>query len=208
MIYLDEFGQELTKSQFEALAGPIQVNQRMYPNEPGWVVSMLQLHRNCECAMTVGVLKNGRPYVGRKVAWYWPDAPADPMAGVLWQADPANTNLNNVGSISLSMGAGAVYWPQQGQIGPHAVWMYGPTENTEWVLGLGWFGGTNHDHVDVYFEWYDPTIPQMELLVIEAISWLQTISGQLDSVIQMYGDIGAVRVRNFITINGGKDVYK
>lgn len=95
---------------------------------------------------------------GIRVAWYWPDAPTDPNAGplggVLPQMNPNRcvTGLTNpAGDVGFGMGGGAYYFPNQGQIGPHAAWIHGATTRSDLILGLGMLGGTNHDHFDVEF---------------------------------------------------------
>ena len=75
-----------------------------------------------------------------------------------FQAAPMGQGVNPVGgptdvngNVGFGMGRGAYYWPDQGQTGPHAVWVYGATTRSDLVQGLGMVGGTNHDHFDVEF---------------------------------------------------------
>lgn len=99
---------------------------------------------------------------GYAVAWYWPDAPED------WSCGPANgvpegmdanraeygfTNDN--GDMGFGMYGGSWYGPPVR--GPHAVWLYGAELNSDVVFGLGMLigpdGPTNHDHIDVVYQW-------------------------------------------------------
>lgn len=102
----------------------------------------------------------GAAIPGVRVAWYWPDAPADGEAGPAnglpagMRANRAvNGTTNEQGVVGFGMGAGAYYWPNEGQIGPHAVWVYGVHTNSDVVLGLGMLGGTNHSSLWPMFEW-------------------------------------------------------
>jgi hypothetical protein len=104
----------------------------------------------------------GTPLDGVEVAWYWPDAPDDanagPLGGVLPQMAPnrcVHGKTNETGEVGFGMGHGAYYWPGQGQIGPHAAWMYGTQTRSDLILGLGMLGGTNHDHFDVEFALFE-----------------------------------------------------
>ena len=112
---------------------------------PTVVVSVYDLH--------------GDPMPDLRVAWYWPDADEDPGAGpkggVPEQMRPGRavsgpTNMN--GDVGFGMGGGAYYWPDQGQIGPHATWIHGAETRSDLILGLGMRALTNHDHFDVVYE--------------------------------------------------------
>lgn len=98
---------------------------------------------------------DGSPVTGLRAAWYWPDAPEDPACGPAGGVPAGMTpgrcvsGLTNAeGLIGHAMGEGAYYWPDQGQIGPHAIWVYGAAMPSDVVLGLGMLPGTNHEHLD------------------------------------------------------------
>jgi len=152
---------------------------------------------------------------GIRVAWYWPDAPTDPNAGplggVLPQMNPNRcvTGLTNpAGDVGFGMGHGAYYFPNQGQIGPHATWIHGATTRSDLILGLGMLGGTNHDHFDVEFTRLDEepgppgpgpgVCPKEEILAevskIEAAmtairSAMTTIEASLETIEQLLEDV-------------------
>jgi hypothetical protein len=151
----DQQGNILTWQELHAQMGNVEIHPRPRPDAPGWAVRMLLIHDDSPANLTVGLWEGPQPAIGRKVAWYWPDAPLDPNAGWLARADSANTNSGNSGAVDLCMGGGATYWPPAG--GPHCVWVYGSNENSEMVSGLGMVGGFNHKHLDIFFEWVDPT---------------------------------------------------
>ena len=106
----------------------------------------------------------GKLLPGVRVAWYWPDADADPNCGPLGapfegvtpaRAVTGYTNVN--GDIGFAMGPGAFYWADRGERGPHATWIYGAQTRSQLILGLGMLAGTNHFHFDVEFTLADET---------------------------------------------------
>jgi hypothetical protein len=122
-------------------------------------ISTLREKVNTAATLVVRIVdEDGNSLEGIRVAWYWPDAPADPNAGplggVLPQMRPnrcVTGPTNPVGDVGFGMGHGAYYFPSQGQIGPHATWIHGAATRSDVILGLGMIGGTNHDHFDVEF---------------------------------------------------------
>jgi len=173
----DEHAQEITLEQLRLRFGDVRVYPRPDPDSPGWEVVIIQIHAEPQnlyvphragrlwahgraptpdvpAAIGVNLTRAGKPVIGKKVAWYWPDAPVDPLAGGWGRADQNETNTNNMGSVDLCMGPGAYYFPPGG--GPHAVWVYGNSTNSELVSGLGMLGNTNHDHLDLFYEWTEP----------------------------------------------------
>jgi hypothetical protein len=131
------------------------------PPGEGPVYKLSTLRETIDTAATTVVRvtnQDGAPLEGVQVAWYWPDAPADPHAGPQGGLPPQMragravigfTNLN--GDTGFGMGRGAYFFPSQGQIGPHAVWIYGQVTRSDVIFGLGMLGETNHDHYDLEF---------------------------------------------------------
>lgn len=126
---------------------------------PAYKISVLRERVNTLSSVVVCLMDEAEaPLEGVPVAWYWPDAPQDgnagPLGGVPPQMSP-NRCIHGLtkaeGSVAFAMGQGAFYWPDQGQIGPHAVWVYGAATRSDLILGLGMVAGTNHDHIDVEF---------------------------------------------------------
>lgn len=132
---------------------------------PGPAYRIVALHEKLDAASTTVVTVShagDRPLSDISIAWYWPDAPHDPNCG------PANGVLANMlpnrcvfgttngnGDVGFGMGGGAYYWPDKGQIGPHAVWVYGTDVQSDVILGLGMVGATNHNHFDIEFAWVE-----------------------------------------------------
>lgn len=126
---------------------------------PVYKIAVLREQVDAPASILVTVKdKEGQPLEGVPVAWYWPDAPADdnagPLGGVLPGMRPNRcvTGLTNAnGDVGFGMGGGAYYWPDQGEIGPHAVWMHGADTRSDLILGLGMVAATNHNHFDVEY---------------------------------------------------------
>ena len=88
-------------------------------------------------AFTAQVLDQGRPATGRMMRYSWPDG---------YSLSPVKAN----GCAEHSMGAGEKYFPDQHKRGPAAARIDGVSSDI--VEGIGWLGGTNHNHFDVTFE--------------------------------------------------------
>jgi hypothetical protein len=165
----DADGRPWTMEGLKSVYGNFIIQAAAAGPGPVWKISALREKKNTYAAMVVRAADDaGNLLDNVKVAWYWPDADQDPnagpMGGVLPQmnADRAVSGPTNVnGDVGFGMGGGAYYWPSQGQIGPHAVWIYGSATRSELILGLGMVAATNHDHFDVEFTRYDedPTPP-------------------------------------------------
>lgn len=129
---------------------------------PVYKITLLRERVETYAAIEVRVSsQDGTILPGTEVAFYWPDAPADadcgPAGGVLPRMVPdrcihALTKVD--GAIGFGMGTGAYYWPDKGEIGPHAAWVYGAGTRSDLILGLGMVAATNHNHFDVEFTRY------------------------------------------------------
>lgn len=133
--------------------GPFQIKAESLP---AWKIVALRERVNTHASLVVQAAP------GTRVAWYWPDAPEDPECGPAGGVLPGmragravSGTTSPAGDVGFAMGGGAYYDPSQGQIGPHAVWIYGAETASDVVLGLGMVAGTNHDHVDVDFAWVE-----------------------------------------------------
>ncbi len=171
-------------------------------------ISTLREKVNTAATLVAKVVDSeGSSLEGIQVAWYWPDAPEDPNAGpkggVLPQMRPnrcVSGWTNAVGDAGFGMGPGAYYFPQQGQIGPHAAWIHGATTRADVILGLGMLGGTNHDHFDVEFTRFeeDPgpppgpgPCPKDEILaqVAKIETQVADIESSLEAIRELLADI-------------------
>lgn len=127
-----------------------------------WKVTHLYEKRNAAASIVASCFDEaGSPLAGKNVAFYWPDAPqcdAGPAGGVIPGMAPGRAVkgvTNDNGDVGFGLGGGAYYWPERGEIGPHALWMYGLTTRSDILLGLGMVAATNHDHFDVGFTRYE-----------------------------------------------------
>jgi hypothetical protein len=138
------------------------------PLRPGenprtWRITTLREKRNAPATIVVKTLSRAergdlQPQAGVKVAWYWPDADLDAAAGPVgapFEGVTPNRAVhgyaNGEGDTGFAMGDGAYYWPDRGERGPHALWIYGAETRSDLFLGLGMLPGTNHDHIDVEY---------------------------------------------------------
>jgi hypothetical protein len=130
---------------------------------PVYKIAVLREKVNTAASLVVRVTdEQDAPWEGVRVAWYWPDAPQDANAGPLGGVPPALrpnrcvTGVTNPsGDTGFGMGTGAYYWPDLGQIGPHATWIHGASTRSDVIFGLGMVAATNHDHVDVEFRRFE-----------------------------------------------------
>lgn len=107
-------------------------------------------------SMTVRLTNNA---VLVPVAFHWPPGddgdigdqqpthPSEPKPHAIKQ----RTNAD--GHTGFGMGGGAYYRPDQGEHGPHAVWVSQyPEVASDLVDGLGMIGRTNHAHLEPTFQ--------------------------------------------------------
>jgi hypothetical protein len=152
-------GNERDTGYLKARYGNFVIHPAPAGEGPVYKLAALREKVNTAATLVVRVTnQEGTPLEGVHVAWYWPDAPADPgvgpRGGLPPQMRPGRavsgfTNLN--GDTGFGMGSGAYYFPHEGQTGPHATWIHGQATRSDVILGLGMLGATNHDHFDVEF---------------------------------------------------------
>jgi hypothetical protein len=86
------------------------------------------------------------------VAFYWPDAPFESLPEEPRPRHVAQLTDEN-GEVGFGMGGGAYYRPDQGEHGPHAVWVSEyPEITSDLVDGLGMIAKTNHAHLEPTFQ--------------------------------------------------------
>ena len=127
---------------------------------------VVEIHeKHNDSAFIVKVLNaGGAPVVGKTALFYWPDAPEAPGAGWLEQGVGGTTNES--GDVGFGMGPGAYYDPAT-QTGPHKAWLFG--ENvSEMFEGIGMVTLTNHNHVDITYQWVEdeepiPPVPEDDI---------------------------------------------
>ncbi|MGD8623550.1 MAG: hypothetical protein PVF47_06795 [Anaerolineae bacterium] len=188
-------GNERTMAYITDKYGNFEIKEAAAGDGPAFKIVALREKVNTAATLVVRVSDaSGVPLEGVRVAWYWSDAPQDPNAGPLGGALPQMvvgravnglTNLN--GDVGFGMGKGAYYWPAQGQIGPHAVWVHGSAVRSDLLFGLGMIGATNHDHFDVEFARVETSGegPSDEIPVAEIKAQLETIEAALVKIRQL-----------------------
>lgn len=129
----------------ERADGPVEWVELSAKGKRGW-------QPEATASLVVRVVdETGLPIEGVRVAWFWPDAPQDAAGGGWGRCVSGLTGAN--GDVGFGMGMGAYYQPWAGQVGPHAVWIYGRGINVRCDLigGLGMLWATNHYHFDVEY---------------------------------------------------------
>jgi hypothetical protein len=97
--------------------------------------------------------QDGKPLVGVNVVRWWPDAPNLPAWGAevsQWRTCGVYGPTDDSGDIGFGMGHGDYYLPPAG--GASGVWVADSKGLSDFVSGLGMLGGTNHRHVDVFYQ--------------------------------------------------------
>lgn len=97
--------------------------------------------------------QDGIPIGDLRVVRHWPDAPplpAWPPPTSRWQDQGVFGATNEEGNIGYGMGHGDYYFAPDG--GASAVWVASEAGPSDLIHGLGMLGGTNHRHLDVYYQ--------------------------------------------------------
>ena len=100
--------------------------------------------------------KDGNSRQGVVVVRYWPDAPALPTWPSpisKWRPKGVFGKTNDKGDIGFGMGRGDYFFPPSG--GASALWIADERGPSDFIEGLGMLGGTNHRHLNVYFQLQD-----------------------------------------------------
>lgn len=97
--------------------------------------------------------QDGVPLDRIRVVRYWPDAPALPewpLPASRWREQGVFGGTNVEGNIGFGMGQGDYYFAPN--VGASAVWVADGAGPADVVSGLGMLGGTNHRHLDIYYQ--------------------------------------------------------
>lgn len=166
----DHEGRQRDLAYLRSRYGDFLIQEAAAGEGPAFKISALRERVNAAAALVVKVFdQEGTPLDAVRVAWYWPDADPDPNAGPLGGVPPevrpnravsGPTNVN--GDVGFGMGGGAYYWPNQGQTGPHAAWIYGTDTCSDLIHGLGMVAATNHNHFDVEYTRVEQEEPPTE----------------------------------------------
>jgi hypothetical protein len=159
----DRQGQERDWDWLIAEFGAIELEFAEVPAGEGLVYRIVEL-REVEgpAAEVIHVEdQDGNPLEGIRVVRHWPQAPllpAWPPPTSRWRDRGVFGNTNVNGDIGFGMGHGDYYFPPKG--GASAVWVAEESGPSDFVAGLGMLGGTNHRHLDVYFQRTDAEVSE------------------------------------------------
>lgn len=121
------------------------------------VFKLIELRAQCDYAtLKVVVLdENGSPLPGVNVVRYWPGAPPLPdfsnSTASQWTTVGVYGATGADGAIGFGMGTGDYYFADT-QMGVSSIYVASLDGYSDWLLGLGMLGGTNHCHLDSVFQ--------------------------------------------------------
>lgn len=122
--------------------------------EGDWIYKLVYLDaRTGDANIIINVRdKDGDPVQGETVMFGWPDAPAHdyPSKPSNWTTTGVTGDTNENGDIGPGLGTGAYYSPDDGERGPHFVWVYDLP--SDYIDGLGMLAGTFHAHLNLGYQ--------------------------------------------------------
>ena len=150
---LDQQGQERDSDWLAANFGAINLDRASAATGKVYRVVKLQDVEGPAVQLVHIVDRDGTPMPGVTVVRWWPDAPklpgwADEVSR--WREHGVFGLTNNSGDIAFGMGHGDYYCPPAS--GASGVWVADAKGQSDLVSGLGMLGGTNHRHVDVFYQ--------------------------------------------------------
>lgn len=188
----DLMGRTQTLAWALAKYGPMVI----YPATPAedprvWRLTALS-EKNDSALVATCRQADSQPCPGRRVCFYWPDAPTLHGAGPLGAPfdgitrDRAVSGYTDVtGNVGFGMGPGATYNPDIGERGPHAAWLHGVDTRSDVILGLGMIPD---DHLHLNPEWTlcidsdDPTEDDLAAMLRQLAESLRTIAGIVEDL--------------------------
>ena len=158
----DQQGQEQDWAWLVANFGAISLERATVPAGVAQVYRIVKLQdfEGPATELVNVVNQTGKPIDGLTVVRYWPDAPTLPdwpPPTSKWRDRGVYGPTNANGDIGFGMGHGDYYFPPKG--GASAVWVASQNGPSDFVGGLGMLGGTNHRHLDVYYQLTDVAEP-------------------------------------------------
>jgi hypothetical protein len=151
----DQEGDERDWHWLIANFGAIRVERAQVPEGASHVYRIVKLQDAEGPAVKIVHVEDeaGKPQGGIRVVRHWPDAPQLPEwppPASRWQERGVYGDTNVNGDIGFGMGRGDYYFPPEG--GASAVWVASSAGPSDYISGLGMLGGTNHRHIDVFYQ--------------------------------------------------------
>jgi hypothetical protein len=160
---LDQQGQEQSWDWLVANFGAINLERPAVTTGKVFRVVKLQDAEGAAVQIVQVFGLDGIPMSGVGVVRWWPDAPKLPGWGdevSQWRKRGVYGLTNLAGDIGFGMGHGDYYFPPDG--GASGVWVADIKGQSDFVSGLGMLGGTNHRHIDVFYQLVDLDLPPVE----------------------------------------------
>jgi hypothetical protein len=154
----DQQGQEQSLTWLEANFGPVRVERAKAVEGVRQIYRVVMLKDAEGPAVTVVNVtdQEGKPLENIRVVRHWPDAPTLPgwpPPTSRWRDRGVYGGTNINGDIGFGMGRGDYYFPPSA--GASSLWIADEQGPSDFVQGLGMLGGTNHRHLNIYFELQD-----------------------------------------------------
>ena len=151
----DRQGQERNWDWVLAQYGPVTLERAPTSGGVTQVYRIVQLREKEGSATQLVNVRDpsGRPLDGITVVRHWPGAPTLPNwppPASRWRDRGVYGPTNANGDIGFGMGQGDYYFPPNS--GASAVWVAHQNGPSDCIGGLGMLGGTQHRHLDVYFQ--------------------------------------------------------
>jgi hypothetical protein len=151
----DQQGEERNWDWLTANFGAVVLERAEAVEGTGWLYRIVKLQDAEGPAVQLVNVKDqdGNPLDGVRVVRHWPDAPVLPnwpLPASRWRDRGVYGETGVNGDVGFGMGHGDYYFPPTG--GASAVWIASQDGPADLISGLGMLGGTNHRHLDVYYQ--------------------------------------------------------
>lgn len=153
---IDHEGQERDWDWFVTNFGAITIER--CPATEGKVFRIVKLRDSIGPAVQIASVRDedSMPLIGVNLVRFWPDAPELPQWPApisMWRRRGVIGPTNEEGNVGFGMGHGDYYFAPNA--GASALWVADGRGPSDFIIGLGMLGGTDHRHVDVFFQLVD-----------------------------------------------------
>jgi hypothetical protein len=186
---VDQQNQEKDWNWLVANFGPIKLERATATAGNVYRVVKFQDAEGAAVQVVNVINQDRKPVADIRVVRYWPDAPtlpAWPPPISTWHNRGVYGNTNINGDIGYGMGHGDYFFPPAS--GASAVWVADQAGPSDLVSGLGMLGGTEHRHLDVYYQLVPagpPVEPPVEPPDGPSGDQFQQIMNKLDHIIDL-----------------------
>ena len=197
IIIYDASGRVRPMSWARAKYGPFIIYPAAAGDGPAWRLTALR-EKNDATFIATAKQQDGGGAPGKRICFYWPDAPdlttAGPVGAPFAGITPARAvtgYTDAMGNVGFAMGPGANFLPDKTR-GPHAAWMHGLNTRSDVLLGIGMIPD-DHLHLDAEWTLTDeqpetPTITDALRALAAALRALSASLTGLADVVEVIAD--------------------